>query len=111
MSDYATNTLHVPTRLFQVSLLGKTPSLLYAVTYFPRIHETHLLSAIYRIRTISIKKHEPYPMLKLQSTQLTKQNKFFEVYFRLDRINGNYAKSCVSPRPSMESLLIFIQNL
>ena len=50
-------------------------------------------------------------MLKLQSIQLTKQNKFFEVYFRLDRINGNYAKSCVSPRPSMESLLIFIQNL
>ena len=67
-------------------------------------NETYLLSAIYSIRAYSVQKYDPYPMLKIQSTQLTKQNKFFEVYFRLNRVNGNYAKSYVSPRPSMESL-------
>ena len=67
---------------------------------------TYLLSAIYRIRAYSVQRYDPYPMLNIQSTQLTKQNKFFEVYFRLNSVNGNHAKSYVSPRPSMESLLI-----
>ena len=109
------------TRLFQVSLLGKIPSLLYAVKtsrrpYFPRILTIsgikHLLSAIYRIRAYSVQKYDPYPMLKIQSTQLTKQNKLFEVYFRLNRVNGNYAMSCFSPRPSMESLhILYITSM
>ena len=70
------------------------------------LNETCLLSAIYSIRAYSVQKYVPYSMLKLQSTQLTKQNKFFEVYFRLNRVNDNHAKSYVSPRPSMESLHI-----
>ena len=69
-------------------------------------NETYLLSVIYSIRAYSVQKYDPYPMLKLQSSQLTIQNKFFEVYFRLNRVNGNHAKSYVSPRPSMESLHI-----
>ena len=70
-------------------------------------NETYLLSAIYRIRAYSVQKYDPYAMLKILSTQLTKQNKFFEVYFRLNRENGNYAnKSYVSPRPSVECLHI-----